>query len=196
MSENDLTLLNLFELEPGKGAGAIGEKVANAKKSGELKQALEKKSSLIRWDAVKDVLAEKTVEALDIPAVTFLFPAWKKYEEIMEFGDPNKHPPKDTYLVALAEHTMKSDHHPYLQVSYKGYQFPKIEFTLSLELTVQGIVMRIHDGKIKEIKEGTLKGKGKLLLENEVIIDKAIGSVDLPTKIDLGDGIPLRDFEG
>src|SRR6267154_842054 len=195
MSKTELNMKDLFGMERGKGAVVEREKFDNAKSATELKDKLAKKSKLIRWDAVKDVMAEKTVEMFDIPLVKVLFPAWKKYREIMEFADPEKHPPRETSLISLAEHTVKTDHHPYLQVSYRGFQFPKLDFTLSAELTLQGIVLRIQDGKIKEIKEGTVKGKGSLLLEKELVIERPFGSYDLPGSFDLGDGIPLQDSD-
>jgi len=40
-----------------------------------LKEEVAKKSKLIRWSVVQDVLFEKMVEALDIPLVRFLSPA-------------------------------------------------------------------------------------------------------------------------
>jgi hypothetical protein len=195
MSKTDLNMKDLFGVERDKAPVVQRDRFDNAKSTTELKENLAKKSKLIQWDAVKDVLAEKTVEMLDIPMVNVLFPAWKKYREIMEFADPEKHPPGETSLVSLAEHTVKTEHHPYLQVSYREFEFPKLEFTLSAELTLQGIVLRIQDGKIKEIKEGTMKGKGSLLLEKESVIERPFGSYDLPGSVDLGDGIPLRDSD-
>jgi hypothetical protein len=195
MSETDLNMKDLFGLSREKGTidQMDKDKLSNGKSAAELKEKIAEKSKLIRWDAVKDVLANKAVESLDIPVVKLLFPAWKKYQEIMEFADQEKHPPDETCLVSLAEHTVKTDHHPYLRVSYRGFEFPRLEFTLSAELTLQGIVLRIQDGKVKEIKEGTIKGKGSLLLEKELIMERPFGSCDLPGRIDLGDGFSLRD---
>jgi hypothetical protein len=195
MSKAELSMKDLFGIPSESGAVVQSGKFDNARSTTELKEALAKKSKLIQWGAVKDVLAEKTVEMLDIPVVKVLFPVWRKYQEIMEYADTEKHPLGETSLVSLAEHTVTTEHHPYLQVSYRGFQFPRIEFTLTAELTLRGIVLRIQDGKIKEIKDGTLTGKGSLLLEKQSLIEKPFGSYDLPGRFDLGDGIPLRDSE-
>jgi len=192
MSKSDLNMKDLFGVERGDSTIIQRGKFDGAKSMAELKVNLAKKSKLIQWDSVEDVLAEKIVEMLDIPLVKALFPAWKKYREIMDFSDPEKHPQNETSLVSLAEHTVKTDYHPCLQISYRGFEFPKIEFTLTAELTLQGIVLRIQDGKIKEIKEGTITGKGSLLLDKEAVIERSFGSYDLPGSVDLGDGIPLR----
>jgi hypothetical protein len=195
MSKADLNMKDLLGMKTGKNVAIRQEQLENAKSAAALKNALAKKSKLIRWDSVKDVLAEKTIDMLDLPIARVLFPAWKKYREIMEFADARMHPPDETSLVALAEHTVKTEHHPYLQISYQGFQFPKLEFTLRAELTLQGIVLCIQDGKIKEIKEGTMKGKAALLLEDESIVETPFGSYELPGHFDLGDGISLRDFD-
>jgi len=93
---------------------------------------------------------------LDIPVLTFLLPAWKKYREILEFVDPEKHSADEVNLVSLAEHTVKVEHHPYLQVTYRGIEIPKarLEFTLTGDLTLEGVILRIQDGKITAIQGG------------------------------------------
>jgi len=193
MSGTDLNMKDLFGVDRKSDAAIRKDKFENTKTAAKLKEDLAKKSKLIRWDAVADVLAEKAVEALDIPVMKLLLPAWRKYREIMEYGDPEKHPPDETSLVSLADHTVKTGYEEDLQVSYLGVELSKLKFTLDAELTLQGIVLRIRDGKIKEIKAGTVNGKGTLLLEKETVVEKPFGSYNLPGSVDLGDGISLRD---
>jgi len=168
------------ELETSQAAAALKKEVTN-------------KSKLIRWSAVQDVLLEKTVEALDIPVLTFLLPAWKKYREIMEFADLEKHPGSEVNLVSLAEHMVKVEHHPYLQVTYRGIEIPKakLEFTLAGDLTLEAVVLRIQNGKLKAIQGGAVKWSGELLLENKSVLKKESKSYALTGKVELGEGIPL-----
>ncbi len=200
MSQENLTMRDMFEVQNAKDATqAMGatkqQELETSTAAAVLKEEVAKKSKLIRWSAVQDVLFEKMVEALDIPVVTFLSPAWKKYREILEFADAEKHPANEANLVSLAEHTVKVEHHPYLQVTYRGVEIPKakLEFTLRGDLTLQGVILRIQNGKIKAIQGGAVKWSGELLLENRSVLKKESKSYDLTGGFELGEGIPLRD---
>ncbi|MBZ5554583.1 MAG: hypothetical protein LAO21_17845 [Acidobacteriia bacterium] len=157
-----------------------------------LREALAKGSKAIKWDAVSDVLAKKILETLDVPLLDILLPAWKKYREVEEFADPGKYPPADTYLVSLAEHSVKSEHHPCVEVLFKGAKLTQIDFTLTAEFTLEGFVLQIQGGRIKAIRPGTIKGQGSLALETTVVLEKDFGSIELPGMLQLGEGIPLR----
>ena len=198
MSQANLTMKDMFEVQNAKDAtqamgAAKRQELATSQAAAALKEEVAKISRLIRWSAVEDVLFERTVETLDIPVLTFLLPAWKKYREIVEFADPEKHPENEVNLVSLAEHTVKVEHHPYLQVTYRGIEIPKakLEFTLAGDLTLQGAILKIQAGKIKAIQGGVVKWSGELLLENQSVLKKESKSYDLTGKVELGEGIPL-----
>jgi hypothetical protein len=198
MSKTNLTMMDLFEVENGKAPFLRNTALERTKEAVGLKEELARKSKLIQWNVVRDILFDKTVEMLDIPLRTFLVPAWKKYQEILEFADAKKYPPNETELVSLAEHTIKVVHHPYLQVTYRGVALTNAEFTFTLEaeLALQGVILKIKDGKILSIRAGAVKGSGELLLEEQSIIKKDFGSYELPGSIDLGDGISMRNTPG
>jgi hypothetical protein len=195
MSKTNLNMMDLFEAENGKTLFLRNTALEQTKEAAELKEELSRKSKLIQWSVVRDILFDKTVKMLDIPLLTFLLPAWQKYREIMEFADAEKYPPNETEVVSLAEHTIKVLHHPYLQVTYRGMVLTNARFTFTLEaeLALKGVILRIQDGKIISIQAGAVKGSGELLLEEQSIIKKDFGSYELPGSIDLGDGISLRN---
>lgn len=198
MSEANLTMKDMFEVQnaknPKRGIGAaMQQKLETSQAAGVLKEEVAKKSSLIPWSVVEDVLLEKTIEALDIPVLTFLLPAWKKYREILEFADVKKHPANEVNLVSLAEHTVTVEHHPCLLVTYRGIEIPKakLEFTVTGDFTLEGVILKIQNGKIKAIQGGAIKWSGELLLENRSILKKESKSYDLTGRVELGEGIPL-----
>ena len=192
MNETDMTLRRLFSL-PGNTLPAAARTTVQANHLiPALKEALAKQSRMIKWDAVSDIIAEKTVEMLDVPVLHILVSAWQKYREVEEFGDPEKYPPADTQLVPLAEHTVKSEHRPYLEVLFKGVPVSTIEFTLTVLFTLEGFVLQIQGGRIKAIRTGALKGHGSLALESSVVMEKNFGTIQLPGTLNLGEGIPLR----
>jgi len=194
MSKKNLTMQDLLEAQEDGSLEPKGDSLEKMKSVAKLKEELAKKSKLIQWQVVRDVLVDKTVEMLDIPLLNFLLPAWKKYREITEFADPENYPPNETELVSLSEHTVAVEHRPYLQVTYRQLPVTKIEFTLEAELTLQEVVLQIRNGKIMAIHAGSVKGKGELLLEQQSLVKKDFGPYQLPGSIDLGDGVSLKDF--
>jgi len=198
MSQANLTMKDMFEVQSAKDAAqamraAKQQELEASQAATALKDEVAKKSRLIRWSAVQDVLFEKTVDVLDIPVLTFLLPAWKKYREILEFADVERHPANEVNLVSLAEHTVKVEHHPYLQVTYRGIEIPKarLEFTLMGDLTLQGVILKIQNGKITAIQGGALKWSGELLLENRSVLKKESRSYAFTGSLELGEGLPL-----
>ncbi len=60
-----------------------------------------------------------------------------------------------------------------------------------MELILEEFVLAIQDRKIMSVQTGRMKGQGSIALENSVIVEKEFGSVQLPGRILLGEGIPL-----
>src|SRR5215469_920599 len=120
MSKKNLSMKDLLGAQEDGSPEPKGDSLEKTKSMVQLKEELAKKSKLIQWQVVRDVLVDKTVEMLDIPLLNFLLPAWKKYKEIIEFADSEKYPPNETQLVSLSEHTVSVEHRPYLQVTYRG----------------------------------------------------------------------------
>src|SRR6266568_2006812 len=111
----------LFETDPN----AVAETRAKMEKqptTADLKAEVAKKSKLIKWDVVTDVLMDRVVEMSDIPLAEILLPAWKKYHEIEKFGDPQAYPPEDTELVSLFDHTVKSGRKFSLEILFRRFK--------------------------------------------------------------------------
>jgi hypothetical protein len=58
-------------------------------------------------------------------------------------------------------------------------------------LTLEGVILRIQDGKITAIQGGAVKWSGELLLENKSVLKKESGSYALTGSLALGEGIRL-----
>jgi hypothetical protein len=198
MSEANLKMKALFEVGDSKDPSqemneATRTEFEASKAVAALKEKVRKKSSLIRWSVVEDILVERTVAVLDIPVLTFLLPAWKKCREIHEFADLKKHPAEEINLVSLAEHTVKVGHSSSLQVTYRGVDIPeaKLEFALAGDLTLEGVVLKIQNGKIKAIEGGQVKWSGELLLENQSVFKNESKPYTLTGSVELQEGMAI-----
>ena len=195
MRDHDVNVKDLLFDSNADVAPTTREKMEKEPAGIDLRAELAKKSRLIKWDVVADVLLDRAVEMSDIPLAKILLPAWKKYREIEKFADPQSYPPEDTELVSLVEHTVQSEHKSSLEILFKGVQVKVIDFTVTTELTLEGVVLQIRGGRVMAIEAGSVKGKASLAMETKIVLEKPFGPLSLPGKIDLGDGVPLRAKE-
>jgi len=156
-----------------------------------MKEELSKLAKGIPWSAVKETIGEKVAELLDVSLLDVISSGWKKLAEVMEYADTAKYPPRETSLVPLVEHKVKSEHHPYIEVLVKGSPVGKVQFDIQLTLTIEGLVLRIENAMIKSIQAGTLKGKGSIALGGSTLAEKSFPPCSLPGTLHLGNGIPL-----
>lgn len=195
MKASDLNVKNLLFDSKADAARETREKMEKEPEGVHLRAELAKKSRLIKWDLVAYVLLDRAVEMSDIPLAKILLPAWKKYGEIQKFADLQSYPSEDTVLVSLVEHTVQWEQKSSLEILFKGVQVRVINFTVATELTLEGVVLQIRGGRVMAIKAGSVKGKASLAMESKVVVEKPFGTVPLPGKIDLGEGVPLRAEE-
>ena len=155
----------------------------------ELKHAVAQHSKTLKWDALEDVLADKVLQMLDVPLLGVLLSAWKKYRDVKQIAGSEDHSAREK--VPLARHTLNSEHHPYLEIRLKGVPVETIHFTVIVDLVLEGFVLTIQDRKITAVETGRIKGQGSLALETSVVLEKDFGSIQLPGRIALGEGVPL-----
>jgi len=177
-NENDLSQKRLSEIESDE-------------KMSSLKEVVSKEAKEISWPAAFNEIIKNIGDLLNIGIPNIMVMAWNKYRILLKYLDSEKYSPDETFLVPLAEHTIKSEHRPYIEILVNEKQVGKIEFNIDISLTLKGIILKIRDGRIKEILTGTCKGKGTIRYGNLVITEKETGSFTLPGSIELGNGIPI-----
>ncbi len=190
MSNDNPTLQDLFAPSHNKLAKRPHARLESDRLMPELKQAFVKQSKTIKWDVLENVLADKVLEMLDIPILGVLLSAWKKYREVKQIADSEV--PLEKQKVFLAQHTLKSEHHPYLEIRLKGVPVETLNFTIIVELVLEGFILTIQDRRITAVETGRMKGQGSLAFETSVVLEKDFGSIQLPGTITLGEGIPLQ----
>ncbi|MCZ6776037.1 MAG: hypothetical protein O7D34_06245, partial [Ignavibacteria bacterium] len=58
-------------------------------------------------------------------------------------------------------------------------------------IMLEGALLKIQDGKIKEITTGSCKGEGSVACEGYEIAKRELKSISLPGTIDLGEGVAI-----
>ncbi len=186
MDSLDITLNQFFPLKED-----VFSTIDSSKGITSLKEKIQKESTEINWTIALNEITEKVKDLLNINVVDIMVKAWNKYGELLKYTDKEKYPPDVSVLVPLVEHKIKSEHKPYLEILINDKSIGKINFNINISLTLKGIILKIQDGKIKEIKTGSCKGKGILKLEDFVIMEKESESISLPGSINLGEGVSI-----
>ena len=190
MSESSVTLSRVFSLQGDKTPASEAKNIP-AGKLDLLRERIIKEVEGIKWSAALPELTEKIGELFNIEVPDILLAAWKKIDALKKYLDSSQYAPEETIYAELAEHTITGELHPYLEIQVKNIPVKKIEFTVNLSLALKGIVLKIQNGRIKEIKTGTCEVKGRIEYQDLVIAEKALEPIQLPGSIDLGEGVAV-----
>ena len=121
-------------------------------------------------------------------AEKILAPAWQRLELLQEYRDPKAHPPGETALVPLVEHSVRSVHKPHIDLLVKEVEIGQLALVVDLSIQLDGILLRIKDGRIWGAESGSARGRGSLTCS---FADKSIYTLERksrPFKVDTGIG--------
>lgn len=98
----------------------------------------------------------------------------------------SKASPDETFFAGLAEHTINSEHRPFIEITIKGQPIRRIEFVARLFFKLNGFVLKIQKGDIKEIETGTCEIAGSVEYEGVKLAEKKLEPVSLPGSVIVG----------
>ena len=191
MSNLALTLNDFFDLQK-KELTKVGQSgLEQTRKINTVKQKLSKEVANLKWTATFNQALEKIEDILGINVMDILLNSWNKAKILPQYLDKKKYPPEETIHVSLADHTIRSEHQPYIELVVNNKSIAKINFNVKLEILLQSTKLKIQDGKIKAVLTGSCGGKGSITCEGFEIVEKKLKSISLPGAIHLGDGIAI-----
>jgi hypothetical protein len=190
--DNQSPSLNHFFAYNGPG---LSRRSLAALESGEkmsaLKESIARDVSGVSWPVAFSELLNKIGDVLDIRLTDILVAAWHKYREIRKYSDRAAYPPDETFLVPLAGHTVRSVHHPRIEILVDDHPVATVELEIEIDLSLEGAIRKISDGKIKGATTGSCTGKGTIKCEGFTVLEKETEPFRLPGTIDLREGIPI-----
>ncbi len=191
MTLADATLQQLFGLDTPGAVASIraGLHEEKAKEGLSIEAA---KSPGLQESTLAEAAADKFPDLLNVKVMSILAGAWAKYELLKRYADRREYPPEEIVLLPLAEHTVKSEHHPYIEILLNGSPVGKIIFDVIVALKLESFELKLQDGKIKAVTAGTVQGSGEISFYGVTLVKKDFQPVTVPASINLGDGIPLR----
>jgi hypothetical protein len=187
-----ITLRELFKVDPKDITLKAEPGVDLYRSAEEIKASIQKEARAIRWPWVRDAIAEKAKDFMNLDVVEVLGEAWKKYAEVEKYADRKKYGPEVSVLVPLVEHTVSSKHHPKVEVLVHEVPVGSVEFDLEFSITFDACELKIQDAAIREILPGSARGEASLKLAGVTLLKRESRPLSFPGRIPLGKGIPLR----
>lgn len=189
MAVSEPTLKELFPLakpDEGKAGGdaapglPLGDSV-----SVELENAKLAPSAVV--DAVKDSLGT----FLDIRFSTVIAGAWAKARMLKQYRDKSRKAPEETFLVSLAKHAIQSKYKPSIELLVNEKPLDSLPFEIGVQLAMEGLVLKIQNGRITELRPGKCEASGKIGCRGYPIAERKSRAIVLPGVISLGQGIEI-----
>jgi len=146
----------------------------------EFQNRLGREIKTIKWPAAMPDLVSKIGKLFNVELPDLLVVSWKKAAELQDALEESRKAPEQVIFLELAEHVIKSEHHPYIEIRIAGVPLPKrIQFKVGLSATLKGIELMIKGGEIVEIETGSCEFEGKVKYEDLTIADKKLGPIRL-----------------
>ena len=186
MSDSRPTLADLFSIDD-----KTLENLNSRDEIISLHESTDEQAKEIEWPIILDEVKDKVGDLLDIDIADIFLGAWKKAKMLDQYLDKKKYPPGESALVSLVKHSIKSDHHPYIEMVINDVAVGKVHFDIGVEFSLEGATLKVQDGKVMSIAVGTCTGKGKLGLQGAALIEEKTKPIKLPGTIDLGEGFAI-----
>jgi hypothetical protein len=155
----------------------------------EIRERVSKEARSLKRLVTKDWIARELGSLLkQIRLVDIFVGAWNKSRQLRKYLDPTKYPPDEAVFVPLVEHTITSTHQPYLEVLINDRPVGKVRLEVIVKINLQGAVLKIQGGRIKEIRSAEAQGEGAIRIEGAELLKMETKSFSLPGVIDLGAG--------
>jgi hypothetical protein len=175
--------------DTGQGSpDGAGYPLLSAEMAGSL-PGLERLPPITRDAAIREAGAA-VAGLLDVSLIGVLISAWRTHQDLNSAARRTLAVPGSAELVALAEHQITSEMHPYVTVLVDGYRVATIQIDLSLLFDVKALVAGIRDGRLVALHSGHCDVTATLAIDQSDVISRQ-ARLQLPGVIPLGHGIQL-----
>ena len=166
------------------GVSALSERLATSlettEEAAEIKRALAKAVPGLPLGPIIEGVSKGLETALDVPISSVLAGAWDRARELRAAIQQTRDSEKDAVLLPLLDHTITSEHRPYVDVVLNGTAIARLVFPLTVTFHLEGIVLRIAKGRIADVLAGQMTIKATLKFEEFVLIEKALPPITIP----------------
>jgi hypothetical protein len=144
------------------------------------------------WSSLAGEISEKLEQMFDIRLTDILAAAWKDYQSLLDCADPSKHTAEETISLPMVDHRIETTLKPCLEIAVGDRQPIRLTFEIAAELELKGLIAKVQDASIRALRIGSCRAKGTVKCEGVLLIKRETRELDLPGRIVLGHGIPIK----
>lgn len=184
----DLSLGDLFAVVTGEEAEGDLKAGLDAKELSELRK---KVPTAISWSSVQESVADSLAEAMHVSVLATLANGWKHYTMFMEDVRRSRSNPEVEIVSAIADHSIHSTLHPFVDVRLGGKTVHEIAFDVSLVTTIRGLLLGLKKGEIVSVEMGDCEWTGKISVAEVEVLERKLKKLALPGHLRLKRGIEV-----
>ncbi len=149
-----------------------------------LRQWINEELQGVKKSAFDDVSA-KIEELLEIPITGIFVASWIRTDAIKDLLEESRKAPDSVTSVELGDHSIKSQHHPHVEVRNRNGLSRKVGFTLRLLFKLKGFSLRIQNGSITAMQSGPCEMQGALEYQGLAVAERKNAAIELPASLTL-----------
>jgi hypothetical protein len=184
----DLSVGDLFEVFSG---GEAEDDLKAGLGAEELSELRKKVPKAISWTSVQESVADSLAEAMHVSVLGTLANGWKHYTMFMDDVRRSRSNPEVEIVSAIADHSIHSTLHPFVDVRLGGKTVHEIAFDVSLVTTIKGLLLGLKKGEVVSVEFGECEWTGKIAVAEVEVLERKLKKLALPGHLRLKQGIAI-----
>ncbi len=127
-----------------------------------------------------NTVADKLKDALDVGINQILLSAWAQHRDLVSDLERSRKLKGETILVPLADHTIRSTHHPAVEVMVNDRRVAAFKFNANLMMRIQNAVLKVVAGEVVGVESGAWHGVGQLKCGPVTLVEHETKEFALP----------------
>lgn len=128
-------------------------------------------------------VADKLKDALDVQINQILKSAWSQHRDLLDDLEKSKQTKGETFLVPLANHTIRSTHHPAVEVLVNDRRVAAFKFNANLMMRIHDAVLKVEGGEVIGAEAGAWQGVGQLKCGPVTLVEHETDEFALPASL-------------
>ncbi len=145
----------------------------------------------IPWSRVQSEIAGQISAVLNSGVLDTWACAWKKYQTLKADVEESRKSPGALVLSSLAEHSIESTLHPYVDIFLGTAKIERITFDVSVTTHIKGLILGLTNGCLVSLQLGECNWTGSIAFRGISLIERQLTALDIPGQIKLKRGISL-----
>ena len=127
-----------------------------------------------------NTVAEKLKDALDVSINQILLSAWSQHRDLATDIERSQQLKGEALLVPLADHTIRSTHHPAVEVMINDRRVAAFKFNANLMMRIRRAIVKVEGGEVVGVEAGAWHGVGQLKCGPVTLVEHETKEFGLP----------------